>query len=137
MVTTGLVRTTAAASVLALSMLTLGATGAQAKGGDDVRRSGSCSGSTDWKLKVKPDNGRLQVEYEVDSNVAGQTWSVRITDNGTKVFAGQRMTAGRSGSFTVQRRTANRAGADKLVATATNAATGETCRGTLTYPASA
>ena len=127
---------TTSAAALALGLLALAVPSAQAQGSSggsgDVRTSGSCSASTDWKLKAKPDNGRIEVEFEVDSNVSGQTWAVTLTDNGARVFAGTRMTAGPSGSFTVQRRIANRAGADSLVATAMNSATGETCRGGLT-----
>jgi len=57
---------------------------AQAGGGggsDGTITRGSCSGRTDWKLKVKPDNGRLELEFEVDSNVNGQPWNVRIKQN--------------------------------------------------------
>ena len=38
-------------------------------------RTGTCSGSADWKLKVKTDEGRLEVEGEVvfKATHAGQT----------------------------------------------------------------
>ena len=100
-------------------------------GGGGVTRSGSCTGSTDWKLKAKADDGRLEVEFEVDSNQVGQTWQVRLTDNGSQFFAGTRRTVAPSGSFSVETRTANKAGTDRIVASATNAATGEVCRGAL------
>jgi hypothetical protein len=103
---------------------------ASAKDGEVIRR-GSCTGATDWKLKAKPDDGRLEVEFEVDSNRNGQVWSVRITDNGVRVFAGNRTTQPPSGSFEVERHIANRAGADNIRARATNARTGESCTGTL------
>ena len=96
-------------------------------GGGDVRASGSCSGASSWKLKAKPDNGKIDLELEVDSNVNGQTWSVRIADNGTAVFSGSRRTKAPSGSFNVERLVANKAGSDSFVARATNAATGESC----------
>ena len=39
-----------------------------AAGGQEVIRTGSCSGSADWKLKLKLDDGRIEftigVEYE-------------------------------------------------------------------------
>jgi hypothetical protein len=104
---------------------------ASAKGGDAVRRSGSCSANSDWKLKAKPDDGRIEVEFEVDSNRVGQTWAVRIADNGVQVFSGTRVTQAPSGSFTVERRIANRAGIDHIRATAHNARSGETCTGTV------
>ncbi|MEP6798283.1 MAG: hypothetical protein ABI890_09055, partial [Lapillicoccus sp.] len=89
---------------------------------------------SDWKLKAKPDNGRLQVEFQVDSNVVGQTWSVTLGDNGARVFSGTRMTVAPSGSFTVAKKIANRAGADRIVAKAMNAASGETCTGMVVIP---
>ena len=101
-----------------------------AKDGEVIRR-GSCTGASDWKLKAKPDDGRLEVEFEVDSNRNGQVWSVRMTDNGVQVFSGTRTTQPPSGSFSVERRIANRAGADTIRARATNARTGESCTGNL------
>ena len=98
-------------------------------GGGEVIATGNCSGATDWKMKAKPDNGLIEVEFEVDSNRVGQTWAVRITDNGVQVFAGNRVTQAPSGSFEVQRRVANRAGVDHFVGTARNPATGELCTG--------
>jgi hypothetical protein len=116
---------------LALPILQLGPV-AMAKGGD-VIRTGSCSGTSTWKLKVSPDNGRLEVDFEVDQNRAGDTWSVRMRDNGVLFFSGQRVTQAPSGSFEVRKLTANRAGADNIVARATNLRTGEVCRGTATF----
>ncbi len=75
------------------------------------------------------DDGRIEVEFEVDQNVVGQTWQVVITDNGTRVVKTTATTTAPSGSFDVERRTANLAGTDRFVAKATNPATGETCRG--------
>lgn len=118
---------------LVAAVVLSGGTPALASGGGGVIETGKCSGSSDWKLKVKKDNGRLEVEYEVDSNQNGQTWSVLITDNGNTVFAGDKVTKGRSGSFEARARTANLPGTDNFVATAENAASGETCTGELTF----
>ena len=49
---------------------------------DDVIKRGNCSGSANWKLKAKPDDGRLEVEGEVDSNKHGQVWRWRIIHDG-------------------------------------------------------
>ena len=116
------------AAVLALSVA--GAAPAGAKDGDVIRR-GSCSGSTDWKLKLSPEDGRIEVEYEVDSNVAGQTWQVRITKNGNQIFSGSRVTRGASGSFELRRVTSDPAGDDVFRARATHA--GEVCAGSATF----
>jgi hypothetical protein len=113
----------------ALALTLAGALPASAKA-PGVTHSGACSMSSHWKLKVKPDNGRIQAEFEVDSNVNGQTWHVRITDNGTQILSGNKVTHAPSGSFTVRKLATNRAGVDRFRAVATYAATGERCVGT-------
>jgi hypothetical protein len=112
----------------ALVLTVAGATPATAKAGDVIRR-GTCSGASDWKLKLSPENGRIQVEYEVDSNVVGQTWGVRVFHNGVRIFAGRRITQAPSGSFTVRLLAANLPGTDGFRARAANLATGEVCGG--------
>ena len=100
-----------------------------AKAGD-VRVNGDCTGSSTSKLKLSPDNGRIEVEWEVDSNHNGQTWNVRLRNDGVKFFSGQKVTKAPSGSFTVHKRTSNGAGTDTITARARNAATGEVCTAT-------
>jgi hypothetical protein len=100
-------------------------------GGGEVIRRGNCSAQSDWKLKVKPDNSSLELEFEVDSNVNGQSWIVRIRQNGSRIFTGTRVTQGPSGSFSLHRRPNDSAGTDLFVARATNGATGERCVGRL------
>lgn len=125
------VRRTIAASVLIAAALPLAtATPALAKDGD-VRVSGNCSASTDWKLKVKPDNGRIEFEGEIDSNKVGQTWAWKIKHNGTVSETGSAKTKAPSGSFSVNRRLSNLAGVDTFTFVAKNAASGETCNGTV------
>jgi hypothetical protein len=116
------------AAVLMLSVA--GTAPAVAKDGDVIRR-GSCSGSTDWKLKLSPEDGRIEVEYEVDSNRVGQRWKVKIVKNGNVIFRGARMTKGQSGSFEVRVVTSNPPGKDTFRARATHA--GEVCRGSATF----
>jgi len=99
----------------------------------DVIRRGSCSGASDWKLKLSPENGRIEVELEVDSNVVGQTWSVRIRQNGERIFAGRRVTKAPSGSFELRVVAPNTAGNDAFRAAATNLGSGETCVGRATF----
>lgn len=102
-----------------------------AHAGDDVRVSGRCSAHADWKLKAKPDDGRLEVEGEVDSDVNGQTWHWRILHNGSVTAHGTQRTVGPSGSFEVSRRVVDLAGTDTIGFRATNRASGETCRGSV------
>ncbi|MGI8699948.1 MAG: hypothetical protein ACR2JU_01860 [Nocardioidaceae bacterium] len=97
------------------------------------RRPGSCSGHSNWKLKAKADDGRLEVEAEVDSNVNGQVWDWKIKDNGMLAAKGSSRTTAPSGSFEVHRRIANQAGTDKITFKATNPGTGERCKGTVRF----
>jgi hypothetical protein len=112
---------------LVVSML--GAAPAFARGNDVIQR-GSCSGTANWKLKLSPEDNGIQVEFEVDSNVAGQTWHVRLFENGDKIFGGNRQTRGASGSFTVNTRGTDTAGADHFRGRAVNKDDGQTCVGT-------
>jgi hypothetical protein len=120
--------TTLAVAAAAAAIALAGAGPASAQGGaKDVRASGHCSAGSVWKIKAKPDNSRIQLELEVDTNRVGQTWAVGITDNNVRVFSGNRVTTAPSGSFSVRVLTANRAGTDSFVGTARNLKTGQTC----------
>lgn len=122
---------TAAAVVVAAMVATMG-TAIPASAGDDERiRTGGCSGSAHWKLKVKPDDGRLEVEAEVDSNVNGQTWRWRISHNGSVSARGKSTTRGPSGSFDVERRMANLSGTDSFRLRATHGK--QVCRGRISW----
>jgi len=118
-------------TALALPVALVAPAAASHGGGDDVRTSGRCSGSAHWKMKAKPDNGRIEVEGEIDSNRAGQVWRWRLKHNGSLSARGTRTTAGPSGSFTVERRMANLAGTDHFVFRATHH--GQVCRGTISF----
>jgi hypothetical protein len=107
-----------------------------ATGGDDSKRkakrvTGTCSDSSSAKLKVKPDDGRLETEFEVDQNSNGVRWAVRIRRNGTIVVKTNATTKAPSGSFSVERRLGNPAGSDRITAKATSPS-GEVCRASIT-----
>jgi hypothetical protein len=116
-----------AAGVVALAVVAAGATSAEAKGREVIRSGGCADSVATWKLKATSDDGRT----EVDSNRAGQVWSVRMGDNGHRFYTGTKTTAGASDSFTVQRRIANRAGTDQIRARATRGAA--TCAGSVNF----
>lgn len=113
----------------ALGLSVLAATPAFANE-DDVIREGSCSGTSDWKLKLSPENGQIEVEFEVDQNVNDQVWKVQLLRNGERFFQGRATTVAPSGSFEVRQVISNPAGTDTVRAIAKNPATGEVCRGT-------
>jgi len=100
-------------------------------GGDAVRTHGGCGGPATWKLKVKPDDGRIELEAEVDSNRSGQRWHWVLRHDGSVSSKGSSRTARRSGSFSVERRMSDLAGTDHFVFRAVRRATGDVCRGTI------
>ncbi|HYZ14001.1 MAG TPA: hypothetical protein VFA08_10420 [Actinomycetota bacterium] len=124
-------RKAVAVSLVALFVL---AVPAVASAGDrDVIREGPCSGRSDWKLKLSPENGRIEVEFEVDQNVVGDEWRVRIRHDGQLAFRGTRTTRGASGSFELRIVEPNHAGADNVRARARNLSTDEVCAGSASF----
>ena len=97
---------------------------AAAKDGD-VERAGACTRASSVKMKLSDEDGRIEVEVEVDQNRNGVRWTVALYRNGA--FAGRRVrvTRGPSGSFEARFLTPNGAGADRFVARASRA--GERC----------
>jgi len=122
-------RMACAAALTALCLVGLPAV-AQAADGEVIKRGG-CSGAAVWKLKAKPDDGRLEVEGEVDSNRTGQTWKWRIRHNGDVAHRGTAQTTRRSGSFSVERRVGSAPGVDRIGWRAVNMRSGQTCHGSL------
>jgi hypothetical protein len=92
---------------------------------------GTCSGNATSKLKAKLDDGRIEVEFEVDQNRNGVTWKVRIRRNGVRVVKTRATTAPPSGSFSVERKIANPAGSDRIKGRAISPS-GQVCKAALT-----
>jgi hypothetical protein len=107
--------------------------GIASAGQNDVIRDGSCADASDWKLKVSPEDGRLEVKFEVDQNVSGDRWRVRIRHDGDLAFGGIRTTRGASGSFEVRIVENDTAGPDAFRARARNLSTDEVCVGRATF----
>jgi len=98
-----------------------------------VTRTGNCSAKADWKIKASPDNGRIEVEAQVDSNHVGQAWSWKLGHNGSTTAHGTSTTQAPSGAFTVRRTLVNVAGLDTITLKATNIKGGQTCSGKLVF----
>jgi hypothetical protein len=116
-------RASVIASVAVLGVgLVAPASGSFAKNGSSEKnrtiKTGTCSNAANWKLKAKPDDGLLEVEFEVDSNRVGEVWAVRIKMNGERLFAGNARTEGRSGSFDVEIEVVDQVGKDRFRAVA-------------------
>ena len=107
------------AGVVAAAAALLAAPTGTAKDGD-VLVAGSCTKGTTSKLKLSEEDGRIEVEFEVDQNRSGVRWAVVLTQNGTHVARLSRVTRGPSGSFEARIVAPNRAGVDRFRARATS-----------------
>lgn len=123
-----------AAAATTVGAMTLGGLPAYADSGndDDKVKRGSCSGPTDWKWKVGPEDGGLEAEFEVDSNRSGVSWRVRLFHDGVRYVNVVRQTNAR-GEIEIERRVANNAGTDNFRAFARNLDTGETCNARISF----
>jgi hypothetical protein len=121
-----------AVTALVLAALALVAVPTATAKDGDIRRVGSCTKSSTSKIKLSQENGRIEVEFEVDQNRNGVRWNVRLTQNGRQVARMTRVTRGPSGSFEARIVAPNRAGADRFVGRATSPS-GEVCTARATF----
>jgi hypothetical protein len=102
-----------------------------AKDGDVLVR-GTCTSSTTSKLKLSEEDGRIEVEFEVDQNRNSVRWSVVLRRPTTVLVRTTRVTRAPSGSFELRRVVADLAGRDRITARATSPS-GEVCRATAAF----
>ena len=114
------------AALVALAVALVAAPAGTAKDGD-IRVRGTCTKASTSKLKLSEEDGRIEVEFEVDQDRNGVRWNVVLRQRGKVVFRGTRTTRGPSGSFTVRRLLPDRPGPDRITARATRRS-GEVCR---------
>lgn len=75
------------------------------------------------KLKLSPEDGGMEVEYELDQNRNGRRWSLRLERNGSTVATTTKTTTAPSGSLRWRVVTGDPAGTDTFTVTATRGAT--------------
>jgi hypothetical protein len=110
---------------LAVAVGTIAPAAALANDGD-VRRDGTCTANSSAKIKLSPENGRIETEFEVDQNRNGRTWNVVLRRNGNVVVRTTATTRPPSGSFEVRRLLRNGPGPDTISARA-KSPSGEIC----------
>lgn len=98
----------------------------------EVRTSGQCTSAAVWKLKAKEDDGGVEVEFEIDTNVVGQAWDYTLSGPSGVLSSGTRTTTAPSGSFSVEVQSTG-AVTDAFVGVATF--NGQTCDTTISSPA--
>jgi hypothetical protein len=114
-----------AAAFVALAVALVAVPAGVAKDGD-VRVRGTCTKSSTSKLKLSSEDGRIEVEFEVDQNRNGVRWNVLLFQNGKRIARMARVTRRPSGSFEARVLAANTAGKDAFRARATRPS-GEVC----------
>lgn len=97
---------------------------------DDVRVRGTCSGRSSLELRVRNEQGRLRVEFEIRNRGAATTWRVVLLHERRLVWRGAVRTPARSAAR-VRRTYADWFGSDTVTVRAV-AGRGELCRATAT-----
>lgn len=92
----------------------------------DVRVGGTCTKASTSKLKLSDEDGRIEVEFEVDQNRNGVRWTVVFMQNGKRFARMSRVTKPPSGSFEARFVASKKSGSDTFVARATSPS-GEVC----------
>ena len=105
------------AALCGLTIAVAAAPAAHSKDGDVLRR-GTCSGPSTSKIKLSEEDGRIEVEFEVDQNRNGVRWNVVLFQNGKQIARMTKVTRGPSGSFEARKLAANTAGTDSFRARA-------------------
>ena len=129
-------RAVARAAALAIGSLALVAVPPSvASGGDDeVRQSGSCTGTADWEVRAKAeDDLRIEFRAKVDTARGGRAWKWKIKHNGWVSASGSVTTSGSSGSFEIRRSFVDLHGTDRFVFRAVRLRTGEVCRAVIDW----
>ncbi|HEX6844037.1 MAG TPA: hypothetical protein VF235_02870 [Actinomycetota bacterium] len=127
-----MIRRISAAVLLGLLLAAFAAPGALARD-DEVRRRAACSLNSEWRLIVRRETSTtLRVRYVLDTERAGQTWSVFLSMNGKRLASVTR-TTNAEGYIRITRYPVDRAGTD-TISGAANGPTGETCLGSLDFP---
>jgi hypothetical protein len=119
-------------SATAALVITLLPAVSSARGDDEVRRTGSCSGTADWRVRARSDDDqRIELRGRVSGTRSGQAWTWKIKHNGSISAQGRAVT--RDGYFEVRRSLVDLAGVDHCVFRAVRASTGEVCRGRIDW----
>ena len=121
-------RTTAAAGVTAL--LAAPATVLVAGPAQAVDRSERCDGAR-IELGVEKDDGRFEVEADVDNAPRGSQWRIVMLQDGNRFFADTRR-ADDEGDISVDRNRPNTAGKDVFKLRVNKVGTGGSCAITIT-----
>lgn len=119
-------------ALVILCALLSGIATVHAKGPRVVAR-GSCSGGIKTKLTASPENGRIELEYELDNAAPNQAWRIVLRQNGRVILRTTQRTNG-VGDLEARKLTTNANGNDAIRATASRAGGAGACNLSLVVP---
>jgi hypothetical protein len=93
---------------------------------EEVRRTGTCSRSSDIELRLRADDGRIRIELEIETGRRGTRWSVIVLHERRTAFRGAIRTRD-DGSLELRRSVPDWFGTDTVVVRASGPRA-ETCR---------
>lgn len=117
---------TSAASLLTVPVIAFGATSASA----DTDRTVSCGGGV-HELSADREDGRFEVDAEVDRAKPGSLWRVQLSHDG-KTYYDKTRAADREGEIEVETLRANTSGNDVFRLKVTRVYNGVTCGSSIT-----
>ena len=79
---------------------------------DGSRLEGNCAGRVSWTMEAKPDDGRIEIKSQIDTDRPGQRWSWVLKHNGSVSERGTSKASTSSGSFSVERTAVDISGKD-------------------------
>src|SRR3954454_24228973 len=110
------------AIALALAMPTV----ASARGGGDVRVSGTCGRGATSQLRLSAHDGAIRVEFELRGRHRGELWRVVLVHERRVAWRGRARTRSGSHAFRVRRSIPDFSGADQVTVRASGPR-GNTC----------
>jgi hypothetical protein len=99
----------------------------------EARATGVCSGSATSTLRLKSDDGRIEVRFAVEHARAGNPWRIVLVQERRVAWRGTVRIARPGGSFELRRQLRDLPGADTVIASAWGP-TGAVCRVAATLP---
>jgi hypothetical protein len=120
----------AIAAVVVATALGVGAWAAFGAEGDDGKTARGTCDTRSTELSVEPEDGGLEVSFELQSTAPGETWNVVLEQGGTTLLEGERQTD-EDAELDLDA-PADDGGSDEFTATATPADGGEPCTASLT-----
>jgi hypothetical protein len=94
------------------SVVPVGTARALGHDGDRVERRGFCTNGARWDIRAESDDGRIEVDAEIDTSRAGRRWDWVLKHNGSVSARGTSRTRPPSGSFEVERYSIDLSGTD-------------------------